>query len=254
MCEECGCTEPQVHGGHGHDHGDHHDHPHDHAHGAQTHTHRQSVTFGQSVLARNDQYAARNREQFVSRGLFVINLMSSPGAGKTTLVEALAKRFGQTMAVIEGDIQTSRDAERVIRAGSRAYQIETHGACHLDAHAVGHALEHLDLEGCRLLVIENVGNLVCPASYDLGEHEKVAILSTPEGDDKVLKYPALFHRINVLLINKVDLAPHLDFDVTKAVNECRSLNRSFEWFGVSARTGAGMDAFLAYVSRKAGVS
>jgi hydrogenase nickel incorporation protein HypB len=253
MCEECGCSEPM--GEHGHPASREnataglHEHSHSHG-GAHTHAHK-TIELGTSVMARNDTFAAQNRAFFAAKGVYAVNLISSPGAGKTTLVEALARRFGQRMAVIEGDIQTSRDAERVIRAGSRAHQIQTGGACHLDAHSVAHAAEHLDLDQVKLLVIENVGNLVCPSTYDLGEHEKIAILSTPEGDDKVLKYPALFHRIGVLLINKVDLAPHLDFDTKKAVNECRSLNRSFEWFGVSAKTGEGMEPVFEYLSRKA---
>jgi hydrogenase nickel incorporation protein HypB len=208
---------------------------------------------GVDILKRNNALAAQNRGLFEQRGLYVVNLIGSPGSGKTAVVESLAAQFGDSMAVIEGDIQTRRDAERVIRAGSRAWQIETNGACHLDAHSIAHAIENLDTKGCKLLVIENVGNLVCPAAYDLGEHEKIALLSLPEGDDKVLKYPSLFHRIGVLLINKIDLAPYLEFDIQKALNECRSLNRTFVSFQVSAKTGQGMDALYAYLRQKAGI-
>jgi len=232
---------------HEHDHG--HSHTHDYAAGSG----RTEIQVNASVMEANDRFAHQNRVLFQRAGVYAVNIMSSPGAGKTTVVEALARRFGDSMAVIVGDVQTTRDAERVIRAGSRAHQIQTAGACHLDAHSVAHALEHLDLAGCKLLVIENVGNLVCPAGYDLGEHDKIAILSLPEGDDKVLKYPALFHRINMLLINKTDLAPHVEFDVDKAVNECRSLNRAFQWFAVSAKTGQGMDAFFAALAVRAGL-
>lgn len=248
MCEECGCGEV----GHTHDNG--HDHSHDHTHSHDHDHEHKSISVGVSVLKRNNELAEKNRAVFDKHGVFVINIISSPGSGKTTLLEALARAFGQQMAVIEGDLQTSRDAERVIRAGSSAYQIQTNGACHLDAHSVSHAVEHLDLDGVKLLVIENVGNLVCPAAYELGEHEKVAILSLPEGDDKILKYPSLFHRTGVLLINKIDLAPHLDFDVAKAVNECRSLNRSFQVFEVSGKTGEGLDGFLKYLADKAGIA
>ncbi|MBD3243111.1 MAG: hydrogenase nickel incorporation protein HypB [Chitinivibrionales bacterium] len=253
MCEQCGCSEPShTHGPHEHDHD--HDHTHDHGHEhSHDHDHKR-ISMNVDVLKRNNELAARNRAFFDDHGVFVVNIISSPGSGKTTLLEALAERFGERMAVIEGDLQTNRDAERVIRAGSRAYQIQTNGACHLDAHSVGHALEHLDFDGVRLVVIENVGNLVCPAAYDLGEHEKVAILSLPEGDDKVLKYPALFHRISVLLINKIDLAPYLEFDVRKAINECRSLNRTFESFQVSGKTGEGMERFCEYLAGKAGLA
>jgi hydrogenase nickel incorporation protein HypB len=247
MCEICGCTAPSRHDC---DHNrDGHDAVSAHGH---AHSHR-TIDVSANVMRRNDQFASNNRDLFAEKGIYAINLISSPGAGKTSLVEALAKRFAQKMAVVEGDIQTARDAERVIRAGSRAYQIQTGGACHLDAHSVRHALEHLDLNGVKLLVIENVGNLVCPSTYDLGEHDKIAILSLPEGDDKILKYPALFHRIGVLLINKIDLAPYMDFDVTKAVNECRSLNSSFQWFTVSATTGEGLKAFFDYLSGKTGL-
>lgn len=237
MCETCGCAGPA------HNH-DHHTHDHDHDHGTTT------IALEQDVFAKNNAFAEKNRQRISSRGLFALNLISSPGSGKTTLLEALGRHFGHDMAVIEGDIQTSRDADRVIRSGSRAHQIETNGACHLDAHAVGHALDHVNLDGCRLLVIENVGNLVCPAAYDLGEHEKMAILSLPEGDDKILKYPALFSRIQALIINKIDLQPYLDFNVDAAVNECKSLNRTFETFVLSAKTGEGMDQFIDYIEQR----
>lgn len=236
MCDACGCNGPV------------HEHHHHHNHSHQTTT----ITLDQDVLAKNNAFADENRRIIASHGLFAINLLSSPGSGKTTLLEALGRHFGQTMAVIEGDIQTSRDADRVIRSGSRAHQIETNGACHLDAHAVGHAMEHINFEGVRLLVIENVGNLVCPAAYDLGEHEKMAILSLPEGDDKILKYPALFSRIQALIINKIDLQPYLDFNVDAAVNECKSLNRSFQTFRLSAKTGEGMDKLISYIEEHLG--
>jgi hydrogenase nickel incorporation protein HypB len=250
MCEECGCSKSiKVSSDHDPEHDqDSHEPLSGHKH---AHIHRR-IDLTASVMGRNDQFAAQNRNLFKDKGVYAVNLISSPGAGKTALVEAMAHRFGHKMVVVEGDIQTSRDAERVIRAGSKAYQIETGGACHLDAHSVGHAVERLDFHGVKLLVIENVGNLVCPSSYDLGEHDKIALLSLPEGDDKILKYPALFHRIGVLLINKIDLAPYMDFNVTKAVNECRSLNRSFQWFSISSKTGEGLDAFFAYLEGKAG--
>ncbi|MBD3321242.1 MAG: hydrogenase nickel incorporation protein HypB [Chitinivibrionales bacterium] len=239
MCDACGCSD--ISQAHNHDHA--HTHSHDH--------HQRQIELGTDVLKKNNELAAQNRAFFDRKGLFVLNLISSPGAGKTSVIESLAAHFGDTLAVIEGDLQTRRDAERVIRAGSRAYQIETHGACHLDAHSIAHAAEHLDFDGCRILCIENVGNLVCPAGYELGEHEKAAILSIPEGDDKILKYPALFHRITMLLINKIDLAPHIEFDTQKAINECKSLNRAFTTFPVSAKTGEGMDKFFDYLSQKA---
>jgi hydrogenase nickel incorporation protein HypB len=237
MCETCGCNGP-----------DHAHQPHEHPHHPAPV--RQQIPIGRPVMARNDRYAQSNRNRFAELGLFVVNLISSPGSGKTALLEALARRFGRRMAVIEGDVKTSRDADRVTAAGSPAFQIETEGACHLDAHSVGHALEHLDLTGVRLLVIENVGNLVCPSTYDLGEHEKMAILSLPEGDDKVLKYPALFHRVKTVLINKIDLQPYLTFDIEKAVAECRSLNAGVQVLQVSATRGDGMDALFGYLEER----
>jgi hydrogenase nickel incorporation protein HypB len=252
MCDSCGCSDP-VTPDHDHDH--EHEHGQQHSHGPHALTPAHSkIQLNVNVLKANNSFAEENRAVFKKSGMYAVNIIGSPGSGKTTIVEALARHFGKSMAVIEGDIQTRRDAERVIRAGSRAWQIETNGSCHLDAHSVGHALDHLDPSGCKLLVIENVGNLVCPASYDLGEDEKIAVLSIPEGDDKVLKYPSLFHRAGVLLINKVDLSPYVDFDISKAVNECRSLNRSFTSFEISAKTGQGMDTLYAYLAEKAGIS
>lgn len=211
-----------------------------------------TVPIEQPVLAKNDRIAAANRARFAELGCLVVNLISSPGSGKTTLLEALAKWFGQALAVIEGDLQTSRDAQRVARHGVRVHQIETGGACHLDAGAVCGALDALSLapSSCRLLVIENVGNLVCPSSYDLGEHLKMALLSVPEGDDKVLKYPTIFRRVGALVVSKIDLLPHLDFDADRVEAECRSLNAEFDSFRLSARTGEGVDALCAYLEAK----
>lgn len=207
------------------------------------------IDIAEPVMSRNDRFAAENRKFLGDRNIYTLNLISSPGAGKTTVLEAMARFFGPSMAVIEGDVQTRRDAERIERAGCRAWQIETGGACHLDAQAVSHALGHMDMDGgdVRLLAIENVGNLICPSGYDLGEDMRIGLLSVPEGDDKVLKYPSLFSTVDVLLINKMDLIPHLDFDVDRAVEECRSLNPDVTVFTVSARTGEGMEEFCGFV-------
>jgi hydrogenase nickel incorporation protein HypB len=275
MCDNCGCLpvdwkhrckdkdeqgqghmHKHVHGNeHGHEH--EHKHEHEHEHGNEhehehTHEHeiKQKIAIDRPVLEGNDYLAKINRQFFNDHGLFVINLISSPGSGKTTIVEYLARHFKQQMAVIVGDIQTHRDAERARAAGCKSVQIETLGACHLDAHSVGHALETLDLQGVKLLVIENVGNLVCPSTYDLGEHEKIAVLSLPEGDDKVLKYPALFFRASTILLNKIDLAPYVKFDKDKVIDECRSLNRSVNVFEIAASSGLGMENFIVYLSGK----
>jgi hydrogenase nickel incorporation protein HypB len=207
------------------------------------------VDIATPVMSRNDRYAAENRKFLSGKGIYALNLISSPGAGKTTVLESMARFFGNRMAVIEGDVQTRRDAERIEKAGCQAWQIETGGACHLDAHAVHHAMENMNLDEkeLELLAIENVGNLICPSGYDLGEDKRIGLLSVPEGDDKILKYPSLFSTINVLVINKMDLLPHLDFDVDRAIAECRSLNPDVEVFTVSARTGEGIEEFCKFI-------
>jgi hydrogenase nickel incorporation protein HypB len=212
----------------------------------------QKVEIAEPVMSKNDRFAAANRKMLGDRGIYVLNLISSPGAGKTTVLESMARFFGGRMAVIEGDIQTRRDAERIQRAGCQAWQIETGGACHLDAQAVNHALGHMDLDDGQLalLAIENVGNLICPSGYDLGEDMRIGLLSVPEGDDKVLKYPSLFSTVDVLMINKMDLIPHLDFDVDRAIAECRSLSPEVDVFTVSARTGEGLEEFYRFVESK----
>ena len=205
----------------------------------------QTVKVKSPVMLKNDEIAAENRARLERIGLVGLNIMSSPGSGKTALLEAMAAHYGPSMAVIEGDVQTSRDADRVRRAGCLAHQIETRGSCHLDAKMVSGALDAMPLDPAvhRLLIVENVGNLICPSSYDLGEHLRVGLLSVTEGDDKVLKYPALFSRIHVLVISKSDLLPHVDFDAGRAAAECRAINADVEVFVLSSRTGEGMDAF-----------
>lgn len=203
------------------------------------------------VMARNEEVAEANRSLFREAGLFAINIIGSPGAGKTSLVEALAGVFKRELAVIEGDVKTRRDADRVERAGSPAWQIETGGACHLDAAMVRRAW--LDFgeaaRGSRYLVIENVGNLICPSSYDLGEDAKAALVSLPEGDDKVLKYPALFSRIDVLIIGKMDLGNHLDADPARLEAECRSLRPGVAVFRISSKTGQGLPELCDFIRR-----
>jgi len=196
---------------------------------------------GLRKVYRGSQKPAVDKLSFTVRESDIFGLLGPNGSGKTTLLEALAAEFGPEMAVIEGDVKTRRDADRIIRAGCRAVQIETGGSCHLDAAAVKEAFSSLDKKKpFRYLAIENVGNLICPSAYDLGEHIKVGMLSLPEGDDKVLKYPSLFSRIDVLLLTKTDLLPHMEFDMDRVENECRSLNSGVRTFRVSARTGEGM--------------
>jgi hydrogenase nickel incorporation protein HypB len=206
----------------------------------------------QNILQANERLAEANRRRFDALGLFAINLMSSPGAGKTSLLErtvdGLAGRL--RMAVIEGDLQTSNDAERILKKGVQAVQINTDGGCHLDGNMIQIALDSLDLEDLDLLVIENVGNLVCPAEFNLGEHEKVTILSVTEGDDKPAKYPLMFQISSVLIVNKIDLLPYIDCDIEKIRSHARQLNPNQNIFEVSCRTGEGLDSWLSWLESK----
>jgi hydrogenase nickel incorporation protein HypB len=246
---------------HGHEHGTGHDHRHDslheHGHGeagreagmeALT-TQSRLVQIERDLLAKNDGFAAANRRRFEEQGIFALNLVSSPGSGKTTLlcrtVDAL--RTELSIAVIEGDQQTSRDAERIRATGAPAVQINTGKGCHLDAHMVGHALPELSPADDSLLLIENVGNLVCPAAFDLGEAHKVVILSVTEGEDKPLKYPNMFHAASLMLLNKVDLLPHLAFSSELAISYARQVNPALQVIQLSATTGEGFDQWLAWL-------
>ena len=215
-------------------------------------TQARMVKIEQDILGKNNAYAAGNRKHFAEHGLFAVNLVSSPGSGKTTLLVKtieLLKGLAPNVpvAVVEGDQQTSNDADRIRATGAPAIQVNTGKGCHLDAHMVGHALERLALADDSLLMIENVGNLVCPAAFDLGEAHKVVILSVTEGEDKPLKYPDMFHAADLMILNKVDLLPYLDFDVAKCVDFARRVNPKLEVLQVSATRGQGMDGWLAWL-------
>ena len=212
-----------------------------------------TVSVEQDILARNDAHARANRAWLAERGVFAVNLVSSPGSGKTTLlVKTIEARRGElAVSVIEGDPQTSFDADRIRATGAPAVQINTGKGCHLDAHMVGHALERLAPPSGGLLMIENVGNLVCPAAFDLGEAHKVVVLSVTEGEDKPLKYPDMFAAADLMLLNKVDLLPHLNFDVERCLQYARRVNPGIECFTVSATSGEGMDRWLAWLRRGA---
>ncbi len=201
------------------------------------------------ILAKNDRYAARNRKLLAGLDAFAINLVSSPGSGKTTLLCKTIEALGdQPLAVIEGDQQTTNDAERIRATGAQAVQVNTGKGCHLDGHMVGHAMEQLELAKGSLLFIENVGNLVCPAGFDLGEDCKVAILSVTEGEDKPLKYPDIFAASRLALLNKVDLAPHCDVDLDAYEANLRRVNPGIEVIRVSARTGEGVENWLNWLT------
>jgi hydrogenase nickel incorporation protein HypB len=204
------------------------------------------VRIESEILSRNDAFAATNRQRLDQLDALALNLLSSPGAGKTTLlvrtIEALAGEF--PMAVIEGDQETDQDATRIRATGVPALQINTGMGCHLDAQQVGHAMDALQPEAGSVLFVENVGNLVCPAAFDLGEACKIAILSVTEGEDKPLKYPNLFQAADLMLISKIDLLPHLDFDLEACLAAARRVNPDIEVLTLSARTGTGMAAWL----------
>jgi len=207
------------------------------------------VRIERDILGKNAEYAAANRRNFSAQGIFAINCLSGPGAGKTTLlvrtIEALHGRI--PLAVVEGDQQTSIDADRIRAAGARAVQINTGKGCHLDAHMVGHAVENLRPEERSLVLIENVGNLVCPAAFDLGETQTVVMLSVTEGDDKPLKYPDIFKAADLLLITKCDLLPHVDFNVAQALDNARRINPRLQALCVSARSGEGLSEWTGWI-------
>jgi hydrogenase nickel incorporation protein HypB len=261
MCEACGCGEPgsaqDQPPAHAHDHPHAHAHDHGHAHPhAPAHAPRASgaqrrvLEVERNILTRNDEAAAANRAWLQARGITALNLISAPGTGKTLLLERTLERLAGTVscAVIAGDQQTDNDARRLSGKGAPVYQIETVSACHLDAPRVGHALEHVVTPETRLVFIENVGNLVCPSAFDLGEAFKVALLSVAEGEDKPVKYPALFSQAPVAVLTKTDLLPHLDFDIARCRGALRAVRPGVYVFELSARTGAGLDAWVDYLA------
>lgn len=242
MCTTCGCGPDDQQ--HNHEHGHHH---HGH-HEADPHHHvtdpaAKKISIETDILAKNNRLAQGNRALFRAKNIFALNLVSSPGSGKTTILERTLKDLGEKFhcAVIEGDQQTDNDAVRIAATGVPVKQVNTGAGCHLDAHMVCHAVDGFDLDNLELLFIENVGNLVCPASFDLGENHKVVVLSVTEGEDKPLKYPQMFHAADVMLLNKTDLLPHLDFDVEKCKEMARRVSPGILIFEVSSKTGAGMN-------------
>ena len=266
MCTTCGCGEADVRVSrvwavgtpgtalsHTHHHDDHaHDHDgvsgQDHVHlapdqGLRTH----SLELEVAVLARNDALAARNRSWLAERGITALNVMSSPGSGKTTLLERTIASAGRPVSVIEGDQETLFDAERIRAAGARAVQVNTGAGCHLDAGMVERALTELAPDPESLVFVENVGNLVCPALFDLGEARKVVVISVTEGDDKPLKYPHMFAAADLVVVNKTDLLPYVDFDAERFARDAHKLNPGIEIMLISAKTGQNFESWLAWV-------
>ncbi|MCA0407296.1 MAG: hydrogenase nickel incorporation protein HypB, partial [Proteobacteria bacterium] len=271
MCTTCGCGPGEIkietgkghahphthadgtshahHHDHEHDHGrghshDHHHHDHSHAHHQHGDVSTRTVQLERDILAKNQRFADKNRAFLRKNQILSLNLMSSPGSGKTTLLVETLKRMGETPAsVIEGDQQTSNDAERIRATGRPAIQINTGKGCHLEAHAVGHAMEHLDLAPRSILFIENVGNLVCPAAFDLGEAKRVVLLSVTEGEDKPIKYPDMFAIADVVVLTKVDLAPHVDLDMEALRANVKRINPRATLLETSIR-GEGLKPWL----------
>jgi len=207
------------------------------------------ITIAQNILAANETIAQEVQQSLATHGIRTINVMSSPGAGKTTLLERTIARLRGEMAigVIEGDIETSADAERIETAGAETVQINTRGACHLEAHMIRAALKELDIAHINLLFIENIGNLVCPSEWDLGEDLRAVVVSTTEGDDKPAKYPQMFAVSQVMIVNKLDLLPYVDYDVEKVKRQALAINPQLRIFQVSCRTGEGLDAWCEWL-------
>jgi hydrogenase nickel incorporation protein HypB len=274
MCSVCGCGAGETRiekTGASHTHADGTTHVHAHDHDGDHH-HREDrvidygdgparahapgmsqarmVAIEKDILAKNNAYAAENRAYFNAHGILVLNLVSSPGSGKTTLLVKTIERLKAELplAVIEGDQQTSNDAARIRATGVSAIQVNTGKGCHLDGHMVGHAVQNLRPADDSVLFIENVGNLVCPAAFDLGEAHKVVILSVTEGDDKPLKYPDMFHAADLMILSKIDLLPHVDFDVAQTIANARMVNPRIKVVQVSAKTGEGLDAWAQWIS------
>lgn len=249
------------HGPHDHDHHDHshadsadHDYVHEHVHGGdEPHGPGELIELEARILAKNDALAGRNRAWFAGREILALNLVSSPGAGKTTLLERTIRdlRDETALFVIEGDQATANDGERIRRAGAPAVQVNTGTGCHLEADMIARGLAELRPSAGAVVMIENVGNLVCPAMFDLGEHAKVVILSVTEGEDKPLKYPHMFQSSSLMILNKIDLLPHLDFDVAQAVANAQEVNPDIEILKVSAKTGEGLDQWYAWIRQEA---
>jgi hydrogenase nickel incorporation protein HypB len=272
MCQDCGCGLPGENPAgisthhhdhdheHGHDHGHDHPHSHTHSHGEAGHTHSHGDAVGQhrvlevrqAILEKNDRLAERNRGFFHARGLLVLNVLSSPGSGKTTFIRETVRLLGKRLktGVIVGDLATDNDAQRLRESGAPVVQITTGTVCHLEAEMVARALKQLDLKGLDLLIIENVGNLVCPASYDLGEDLRVVLLSVTEGEDKPLKYPPMFQSAGVAVVSKMDLATACDYNREAALANLRRLAPKAQVFETSAKTGQGMDAWCGFLIRQ----
>ena len=272
MCDHCGCGQPEqpvtirkpgelperdrsterdtrnADRTHNHAHNRAHDHDHEHD-DDQPHTHGRGILVEQDILRKNRLLAERNRGYFEAKGILALNLVSSPGSGKTSLLERTIGELGGELSffVIEGDQQTMRDADRIESAGAPVVQVNTGDGCHLDSDMVNRALGKLEVSENAVLMIENVGNLVCPSLFDLGESLRVVIMSVTEGDDKPIKYPTMFHTSDICIINKTDLLPYVDFDCAKAREYGLQVNHHLQFFELSVKTGEGMESWYEWL-------
>ncbi|BFM41354.1 hydrogenase nickel incorporation protein HypB [Synechocystis sp. LKSZ1] len=252
MCQTCGCTltppDVQIHA-HDTGHVHHHDHEHSHSHHHGPAPER-LLEITQSILSKNDRLAERNRGYFQAKEVYVLNLLSSPGAGKTSFIERTLRdcQASHPMAVIVGDLETDNDAQRLRQTGAKAIQITTGNLCHLEAEMISQAARRLDLEGLEVLFIENVGNLVCPAAYDLGENLRLVLFSVTEGEDKPLKYPTMFKSAQVVVITKIDIAEAVGFDRDMALKNLQQVAPQATILEVSARSGQGMATWYHYLT------
>lgn len=258
MCDTCGCgneepariTKLGEEHEHLHNHGDHehsHDHEHNHEHG-----HTNKVSIETDILSQNNLLAERNRGYFAAKEILVLNLVSSPGSGKTSLLERTLKEMGSEINfyVIEGDQQTMNDANRIAAVGVPVVQVNTGNGCHLDAEMIQRAVKKLDISEKSTLIIENVGNLVCPALFDLGENARVVVISVTEGEDKPLKYPNMFYSSQLCIINKTDLLPYVDFDINKTREYALKVNHHLEFIELSVKTGNGMQQWYEWLRKQ----
>jgi hydrogenase nickel incorporation protein HypB len=260
MCKDCGCSITD-HQHHDHEHNHHHDHAHEHQ--SQTHQNAhdtlhhnpqlndsKTISVIQKILDKNDHEAAHNRAHFDKHKVLGINLMSSPGSGKTTLLEHLSDIADFKFGVVEGDLETNKDADRLIKKGIKAVQIQTGSACHLDAFMVHKGLHDMPLENLDVCFIENVGNLVCPASYDVGTHLNIVLVSIPEGEDKIIKYPVMFRSADLILITKTDLLPYFEYDIEAEKANARKLKPNVDILEVSTKDEKSLQAVVDWINFK----
>jgi hydrogenase nickel incorporation protein HypB len=263
MCKDCGCSITDHEHTHDHDHHHHHDghhhhhdesHKHQHAHETLNHNPQlndpKTISVIKKILDKNDHEAAHNRAHFDKHHVLGINLMSSPGSGKTTLLEHLSGMADFKFGVVEGDLETNRDADRLIAKGIKAVQIQTGSACHLDAFMVHKGLHDMPLEDIDVCFVENVGNLVCPASYDVGTHLNIVLVSVPEGEDKIIKYPVMFRSADLILITKTDLLPYFEYDIEAEKREARKLKPNVDILEVSTKDEKSLQRVIDWINFK----